>query len=167
MGIGAAHRAPQRARAGGSARVGRPSLPTAYHPAHFARVLFARTGSALPRSLPRALCLLPLALLAQLLWEFEVLLEDREHLLTAFSMLVGLMAGELSQARLQGIELTNAALFWLLVSCVVGICISWAGFLCQSLVTATSYTVVGVMNKMLTVTARQPCRERIASAAPP
>jgi hypothetical protein len=34
----------------------------------------------------------------------------------------------------------------------VGICISWAGFLCQSLVTATSYTVVGVMNKMLTVT---------------
>jgi hypothetical protein len=50
---------------------------------------------------------------------------------------------------------------------VVGICISWAGFLCQSLVTATSYTVVGVMNKMLTVTARQPCRERIASAAPP
>ena len=72
-----------------------------------------------------------------------------------------------SQARLQSIQLTNAALFWLLVSCVVGICISWAGFLCQSLVTATSYTVVGVMNKMLTVTARQPCRERIASAAPP
>ena len=68
------------------------------------------------------------------------------------AMLVGLMAGELSQARLQGIELTNAALFWLLTSCVVGICISWAGFLCQSLVTATSYTVVGVMNKMLTVT---------------
>ena len=68
------------------------------------------------------------------------------------AMLVGLMAGELSQARLQGIELTNAALFWLLASCVGGICISWAGFLCQSLVTATSYTVVGVMNKMLTVT---------------
>ena len=68
------------------------------------------------------------------------------------ALLVGLMAGELSQARLQGIELTNAALFWLLASCVVGICISWAGFLCQSLITATSYTVVGVMNKMLTVT---------------
>jgi len=68
------------------------------------------------------------------------------------AMLVGMMAGELSQARLQSIQLTNAALFWLLVSCVVGICISWAGFLCQSLVTATSYTVVGVMNKMLTVT---------------
>ena len=68
------------------------------------------------------------------------------------ALLVGLMAGELSQARLEGIELTNAALFWLLASCVVGICISWAGFLCQSLVTATSYTVVGVMNKMLTVT---------------
>ena len=82
--------------AGGAARVAvgqsRRDMPIAYHPEHFARVLFARTGSALPRSLPRALCLLPLALLAQLLWEFEVLLEDREHLLTAFSMLVGLMA---------------------------------------------------------------------------
>ena len=80
------------------------------------------------------------------------------------AMLVGIMAGELSQARLQSIQLTNAALFWLLTSCVVGICISWAGFLCQSLVTATSYTVVGVMNKMLTVTARQQSRERSSAA---
>ena len=80
------------------------------------------------------------------------------------AMLVGIMAGELSQARLQSIQLTNAALFWLLTSCVVGICISWAGFLCQSLVTATSYTVVGVMNKMLTVTARQQCPERSSAA---
>ena len=80
------------------------------------------------------------------------------------AMLVGIMAGELSQARLQSIQLTNAALFWLLTSCVVGICISWAGFLCQSLVTATSYTVVGVMNKMLTVTARPQCPERSSAA---
>ena len=83
------------------------------------------------------------------------------------AMLVGLMAGELSQARLQGIELTNAALFWLLTSCVVGICISWAGFLCQSLVTATSYTVVGVMNKMLTVTARPLSPQPTRAAVPP
>ena len=30
--------------------------------------------------------------------------------------------------------------------------ISWSGFWCQSLITATAYTVVGVTNKMLTVT---------------
>merc|ERR1712005_16656 len=38
------------------------------------------------------------------------------------------------------------------MGCVIGICISWAGFWCQSVVTATTYSVVGVMNKMLTVT---------------
>ena len=42
-------------------------------------------------------------------------------------------------------------LTWLLVSCCAGLCISWAGFWCQSLITATAYSVVGVMNKMLTV----------------
>ena len=65
---------------------------------------------------------------------------------------LGLLAGELSTERLDSIHLTNAALFWLFVSCGIGICISWAGFLCQSLLSATSYTVVGVMNKMLTIT---------------
>ena len=48
--------------------------------------------------------------------------------------------------------MTGTALFWLLFSCAIGIGISWAGFWCQSLVSATTYTVVGVMNKMLTVT---------------
>jgi len=65
---------------------------------------------------------------------------------------VGLIAGEFRQERLQAIEMTPAAIFWLACSCVVGVCISWAGFWCQSLITATAYTVVGVMNKMLTVT---------------
>ena len=48
-------------------------------------------------------------------------------------------------------ELTPTGMFWITLSCVVGVCISWAGFWCQSLITATAYTVVGVMNKMLTV----------------
>jgi len=39
----------------------------------------------------------------------------------------------------------------LLLSCVAGVGISWAGFKCQQLITATAYTVVGVMNKLLTV----------------
>ena len=48
-------------------------------------------------------------------------------------------------------ELSPTGMFWIATSCVVGVCISWAGFWCQSLITATAYTVVGVMNKMLTV----------------
>ena len=52
---------------------------------------------------------------------------------------------------LGAITITNTALFWLVVSCLIGMGISWAGFWCQSLVSATTYTVVGVMNKMLTV----------------
>mmetsp|Transcript_2457 Transcript_2457/g.4153 ORF Transcript_2457/g.4153 Transcript_2457/m.4153 type:complete len:364 (+) Transcript_2457:81-1172(+) len=68
------------------------------------------------------------------------------------ALFVGFVAGEFSQKRLEQIELTPTALWWLGLSCIVGICISWAGFWCQSLITATAYTVVGVMNKMLTVT---------------
>ena len=36
------------------------------------------------------------------------------------AILLGLLAGELSDVRLQSIHLTNASLFWLLVSCVIG-----------------------------------------------
>ena len=68
------------------------------------------------------------------------------------ALALGWVAGEFSDERLQRLEFTPTALFWLGTSCLVGICISWAGFWCQSLVTATTYTVVGVMNKMLTVT---------------
>ena len=68
------------------------------------------------------------------------------------ALLVCTIAGELSPARLDAVEVDGTALFWLLLSCAIGIGISWAGFWCQSLVSATTYTVVGVMNKMLTVT---------------
>jgi len=46
----------------------------------------------------------------------------------------------------------HLTMFWVGLSCAIGAAISWAGFWCQSLVSATTYTVVGVMNKMLTVT---------------
>uniref|UniRef100_A0A7S4BTG6 Sugar phosphate transporter domain-containing protein n=1 Tax=Chrysotila carterae TaxID=13221 RepID=A0A7S4BTG6_CHRCT len=70
------------------------------------------------------------------------------------ALLVGLIAGEFNSHRMQKIhdDMTPIGFFWLIVSCVVGVCISWAGFWCQTLITATAYTVVGVMNKMLTVT---------------
>lgn len=54
---------------------------------------------------------------------------------------------------------------WLGLSCLIGIGISWAGFWCQSLVSATTYTVVGVMNKMLTVTVNVLIWEKHASPA--
>ena len=54
-------------------------------------------------------------------------------------------------AALAHTEWTSRAVGWLALSCVAGMGISWAGFKCQSLITATAYTVVGVMNKLLTV----------------
>jgi len=83
------------------------------------------------------------------LWT-PVLYTNTFSILPAIS--VCLLAGELSNDRWQTLEVSTLALFWVGVSCVVGIGISWAGFWCQSLVSATTYTVVGVMNKMLTVT---------------
>lgn len=55
--------------------------------------------------------------------------------------------------------------FWLLMSCFIGTAISWAGFWCQSLVSATTYTVVGVMNKMLTISLNVLIWDKHASGA--
>jgi len=38
-----------------------------------------------------------------------------------------------------------------LAGCVAGTMIGWAGWFCRDLVSATSYTLIGVANKMLTV----------------
>ena len=38
-----------------------------------------------------------------------------------------------------------------LSGCVAGTLIGWAGWQCRSLVSATSYTLIGVVNKLLTV----------------
>uniref|UniRef100_A0A7S0TTM9 Sugar phosphate transporter domain-containing protein n=2 Tax=Hemiselmis andersenii TaxID=464988 RepID=A0A7S0TTM9_HEMAN len=46
---------------------------------------------------------------------------------------------------------TTNAFLWLLASCVVGTGISYAGWWCRSQISATSYTIVGVVNKALTI----------------
>jgi drug/metabolite transporter (DMT)-like permease len=46
---------------------------------------------------------------------------------------------------------TSGSVFGLFVSCVLGVGISYTGWHARSLVTATTYTLVGVMNKMVTV----------------
>jgi len=38
------------------------------------------------------------------------------------------------------------------LSCIVGIAIGYSGWWCRDLISATSYTLVGVINKLLTVT---------------
>ena len=59
---------------------------------------------------------------------------------------IGLISGE--YGRLGGVVWTTHGAFWLAVSCVVGTGISWAGFKCQSVITAAAYTVVGVVRPM-------------------
>ena len=63
--------------------------------------------------------------------------------------LLGTLGGDFAQLR--DIVWTLPALVWVMVSCVAGVGISWTGFKCQQVVTATAYTVIGVMNKLLTV----------------
>ena len=50
-------------------------------------------------------------------------------------------------------------------SCVVGLAISFTGWHCRSLVTATCYTVLGVANKMFTVLANMLIWDQHASAS--
>jgi len=63
--------------------------------------------------------------------------------------IIGLLGPE--AAKLAVLNWTARGILWLTASCVLGLGISWAGFQCQSLVAATTYTVIGVLNKMLTV----------------
>eukprot|EP00312_Isochrysidales_sp_CCMP1244_P002836 CAMPEP_0196680958 /NCGR_PEP_ID=MMETSP1090-20130531/8148_1 /TAXON_ID=37098 /ORGANISM="Isochrysis sp, Strain CCMP1244" /LENGTH=332 /DNA_ID=CAMNT_0042019289 /DNA_START=1 /DNA_END=997 /DNA_ORIENTATION=+ len=79
------------------------------------------------------------------------------------TLLFGLLGGEVD--KLQAVEWTARGLLWLAASCVVGLGISYAGFKCQSLISATSYTIIGVLNKMLTVLVNTLMWDQHASAA--
>lgn len=46
----------------------------------------------------------------------------------------------------------DGAFFYLVLSCVVGVAISYSGWKCRSVITATTFTLVGVLNKMATIT---------------
>ena len=79
------------------------------------------------------------------------------------TLVFGLLGGEMT--KLQAIEWTPIGVGWLAASCVVGLGISYAGFKCQSLISATSYTVIGVLNKMFTVLVNTLMWDNHASAA--
>ena len=61
--------------------------------------------------------------------------------------------------------LTPTAMALVSVSCVIGVAISFTGWYCRSLVTATAYTVLGVANKMATVTVNLLIWDRCARRA--
>ena len=48
-------------------------------------------------------------------------------------------------------ELEPQGILVILVTCIVGVAISYAGMECRNLLSATAFTVVGVLNKMATV----------------
>ena len=51
------------------------------------------------------------------------------------------------------LSITNMALLWVSLSCVVAVGISYTGWLARSCVSASTYSLVGVLNKIVTVAA--------------
>ena len=57
----------------------------------------------------------------------------------------------LDLTRSSSIELSPLGFRWLLLSCVIGVGISYTGWRLKDLVSATTFTLVGVLNKMATI----------------
>ena len=62
---------------------------------------------------------------------------------------LGMYMGELEALR--SFVFNDMAIINILGSSIIGVGISWAGFKSRHLLSATSYTVVGVLNKMITI----------------
>lgn len=54
-------------------------------------------------------------------------------------------------SEVQDVFLGENAIMWLLASCVMGVGISYSGWRTRSVITATTFTLVGVLNKMATI----------------
>jgi hypothetical protein len=53
--------------------------------------------------------------------------------------------------RIEGLVLGENWILWLVASCIMGVGISYSGWRTRSIITATTFTIVGVLNKMATV----------------
>lgn len=74
------------------------------------------------------------------------------NLLAALPMfLIGYANGDYDNVGEKLAEMPANGAFLLLFSCVAGTLIGYTGWLCRSMVSATTYTLVGVVNKFLTV----------------
>jgi hypothetical protein len=81
------------------------------------------------RLLPQLLGLLPMLLFALGNGEYTKFAEDRAN----------------------GMVISSAAICFLLMGCVVGTGIGYSGWWCRGKVSATSFTLIGVINKCLTI----------------
>jgi len=66
------------------------------------------------------------------------------------TILLGYFLGDFEKYAVT--EPSENATLWVSMSCIFGIAIGYSGWWCRDLISATSYTLVGVINKMLTVT---------------
>lgn len=65
--------------------------------------------------------------------------------------LLSLLRGEMEHFSDAALETSASQWGIILAGCATGTMIGWAGWYCRDLVSATSYTLIGVANKMLTV----------------
>jgi hypothetical protein len=56
-----------------------------------------------------------------------------------------------AEDRTEGKEISSAVIGFLLLGCVTGTGIGYSGWWCRDKVSATSFTLIGVMNKCLTI----------------
>eukprot|EP00746_Dinoflagellata_sp_MGD_P013414 gnl/MRDRNA2_/MRDRNA2_128987_c0_seq1.p1 gnl/MRDRNA2_/MRDRNA2_128987_c0~~gnl/MRDRNA2_/MRDRNA2_128987_c0_seq1.p1 ORF type:complete len:355 (-),score=38.55 gnl/MRDRNA2_/MRDRNA2_128987_c0_seq1:6-1070(-) len=68
-----------------------------------------------------------------------------------FMAFLGVSAGELERLDDTRLGESNWGAFTLALSCIVGVGISWAGWNCRDKVSATTYTLIGVLCKVLSV----------------
>jgi GDP-mannose transporter len=74
------------------------------------------------------------------------------NLLAALPMfLLGYSTGDYDNITMKLISLPNAAILIIVFSCITGTLIGYTGWMCRGMISATSYTLVGVVNKFLTV----------------
>eukprot|EP00811_Abedinium_folium_P032900 NODE_5907_length_1722_cov_13.548589.p1 GENE.NODE_5907_length_1722_cov_13.548589~~NODE_5907_length_1722_cov_13.548589.p1 ORF type:complete len:347 (+),score=64.88 NODE_5907_length_1722_cov_13.548589:155-1195(+) len=77
-------------------------------------------------------------------------------------LLLALLAGE--GPTLPTLTLTLAGTVWLAISCAIGLGVSWAGWNCRDCTSATSYTLIGVVCKLVTVLVNLMIWDKHASA---
>jgi GDP-mannose transporter len=62
---------------------------------------------------------------------------------------LGLITGD--QMKLHTVEWSMGGVMFLALSCAMGLAIGYTGIQCQAKVSATAYTIIGIVNKMLTI----------------
>lgn len=64
---------------------------------------------------------------------------------------LGILSGDFDNVSEHLSSMNSVGWFLLIFSCIVGTLIGYTGWLCRGMVSATTYTLVGVVNKFLTV----------------